>query len=182
MIKEYKQQVRNQRLLQRRQMNQIDNLSREISHLALPLIRDIDVVAFYYSINQEPNLQYLWEQAWEQNKIVLLPRVVSKNEIVFCPFSSLKELKKGAFDILEPCTEPYQKNIDLIFVPGLAFGRDGSRLGYGAGYYDRFLKKISLRMVGVCYAQELQEFLPKEEHDIMMDAVITEQGIHYCGR
>ncbi|MGL5956588.1 MAG: 5-formyltetrahydrofolate cyclo-ligase [Brevinema sp.] len=174
-----KQEIRNKQIIQRRQIKQTEYLSKMITNYALSLIEEIKVIACYYPINQEPNLKYLWEYAWKQNKIVLLPRVVSKDEMVFCSFSSLKDLKKGTFDIMEPSTEPYQKNIDIIFVPGVAFGCDGSRLGYGMGYYDRFLSTVSSKKIGVCYFQELQDSLPTEDHDIMMDAIITDQGIHY---
>jgi 5-formyltetrahydrofolate cyclo-ligase len=89
----------------------------------------------------------------------------------------------GSHDVLEPDPEHARKvppaEIDLVVVPGLVFDQAGGRIGYGAGYYDRFLGSIpeSTSTVGVCFGQQLvEEEIPQESHDQPVDAVVTEDG------
>ena len=70
--------------------------------------------------------------------------------------------------------------IDLVVVPGLAFDAGGGRLGFGAGYYDRFLAEVSAPKVGLVYRALLLDEVPQEDHDIAMDIVITEEQTIFC--
>jgi 5-formyltetrahydrofolate cyclo-ligase len=63
--------------------------------------------------------------------------------------------------------------IDLVIVPGLAFTVDGDRLGYGQGYYDRFLPTVCARSVGVCFTDQLVDVMPLTEHDVRVDVVVS---------
>jgi 5-formyltetrahydrofolate cyclo-ligase len=93
-------------------------------------------------------------------------------------------LRAGRFGILEPDGPPFVGPIDLIIVPGLAFGRDGSRLGYGGGYYDRFLarpeQENALRC-GAGYPFQLVDCLPTEPHDVPLTHVATPSDVVFCG-
>ncbi len=107
-----------------------------------------------------------------------LPMIQSENEMIFSRFLNPKELKIGKFGILEPTTVLLPSTaLDLIICPGLAFTREGLRLGQGGGYYDRALSKIPhLKSIGVCFDFQIQESLPYEEHDLSMDQVIHASG------
>ncbi len=90
------------------------------------------------------------------------------------------DLKEGSYGILEPCENseivaPYE--IDFIVVPGCAFSRSGHRIGYGKGYYDRFLENIKAKTCGLCYDFSLVGELPYEKTDIPLDFIITENEI-----
>ena len=100
--------------------------------------------------------------------------------------NSVNDLQKGKHGILEPKLkkEIPISEIDIFLCPGLAFGKDGSRLGRGGGYYDRFLSKIPSRnntiICGVTLEQQFMKTVPHEPHDILMNIIITEKGIHHC--
>ncbi len=102
------------------------------------------------------------------------------------PFK-IKNLKEainiGAYGIREPkkdvCSEVKLKDIDVIIVPAVAYDEDGYRLGYGGGFYDRFLEKLRYDTVTIGIAFDLQIFnsIPKEPHDAQLDYIITETRV-----
>lgn len=92
-------------------------------------------------------------------------------------------LLPGAFGIPEP--DPAwpvvaPQEIDLAVAPGVAFGRDGSRLGYGKGYYDRLLGRLPGVKVGLCFAFQVVDALPVEPHDLTVDYLASEEGVAAC--
>jgi 5-formyltetrahydrofolate cyclo-ligase len=93
---------------------------------------------------------------------------------------------KGAYGIWEPVsTQPWMADGELfaVVVPGLAFTKDGGRLGYGGGYYDRLFERLSgdVLRIGVAYAAQLADWLPLQAHDVRMHFVVTEEGVVSCG-
>ena len=169
--------VQNQRTLKNNE--EILQVREQIFLLAKHFLQEKLTIAFYHPIKKELDLRFLWEFAWTQDIQVLLPKVISKTEITFCDFNSYDDLQEGYFNILEPITQEYKGKIDIIFVPGLAFDKQGARLGYGAGYYDRFLQQNpSSLKIGVCYHDAILESIPKEKHDIAMDFVLSEHGLY----
>lgn len=119
------------------------------------------------------------------NKTVLLPKVES-HEIepsLILDFDSL--VPSGKWGILEPIElmKVAYKNIDLVLVPGIAFDRRGFRLGFGFGYYDKFLKKVPKAVkIGLAFDFQVVDKIPKEEHDVPVDFIITEKRVIECGR
>ena len=93
--------------------------------------------------------------------------------------NSMDDMKKGAYGILEPKTvrKADENNIDVILVPGLAFDRNGGRMGFGKGYYDRLLESSKAVKIGLCYDFQILEKIPTESHDVPMNFVITEKEI-----
>jgi len=91
----------------------------------------------------------------------------------------MDDMKKGAYGILEPKTvrKADENNIDVILVPGLAFDRNGGRMGFGKGYYDRLLESSKAVKIGLCYDFQILEKIPTESHDVPMNFVITEKEI-----
>ena len=104
----------------------------------------------------------------------------SLNEIEFYRINSISELVKGRYGLLEPQGEPakkatYYKN-SLCIVPGICFDRHGNRMGYGKGFYDRFLTNFSGVSVGICYSVQLSdEDLPIASHDVPLNIIFTEK-------
>jgi 5-formyltetrahydrofolate cyclo-ligase len=109
----------------------------------------------------------------------VLPRILPDHGLRFHPYDP-QRLVFHSFGMAEPDPElpavPAQE-IELVLVPGLAFDRRGWRLGYGGGYFDRFLKECRGTSLGVTYEALLLENLPRDEHDMPMQWIVTEKKI-----
>ena len=136
------------------------------------------VIALYAAINNEVPTDEVFRVAREQGKEVLFPEV-DGDTLVFRSVADVADLSRGAFGIREPsscCPLRLPEDADLIVVPAVAFSRDGQRIGYGKGYYDRALHRLegSGRLVGFCYEFQLVDAIVGEPHDVRMDTIITE--------
>jgi len=169
-------------MLARRQAIAEDERKRHeqaiIQHiLALPCFCGASSLALYMPIRGEVSLLGLWQPG---QKHILFPKV-SDRYLVFSSAASKTDFVEGAYGIPEPAsernTEPSE--IDLIFVPGVAFDRYGHRLGYGKGYYDRLIERgKDTTFVGVCLDEFCVERLPVDPWDARVDLVITQAGIY----
>lgn len=125
----------------------------------------------YASVNNEVTLDVLIDDALRSCKNVAFPKVEDKN-LRFYLIKSMDDLKPGYFNVPEPETKDIAPEADLIIVPGVAFGNDGSRLGYGGGFYDRFLSDKKIYSIGVCYDFQISEDIPIMEHDRKINEII----------
>ncbi|WP_041698952.1 5-formyltetrahydrofolate cyclo-ligase [Thalassoporum mexicanum] len=148
------------------------------------------VILAYTSFRQEPDLQYLWQQTPQKSWV--FPRCVGSelvwHQVAIADFAD--SMTAGTFGILEPITSLPQINlidinIDLILTPTLACDRQGTRLGYGGGYYDRFFAQVNnchqpghSYRVGVLFAENFGVTIPSDKWDIPLQAVCTETEIH----
>ena len=151
------------------------------SNLAtLPCFVAADTVLFYYPIQSEPNLLSLARYAKELGKRVAFP--ISDEAtctLTFREVSSIESMTVGAYGIPEPSnTDPIVTDFShaLCIVPALSFDPFGYRLGYGKGYYDRFLANFSGVSVGVLYSCCLDERLPRGAYDRAVHQIVTEKG------
>ena len=119
---------------------------------------------------------------WPQGKRIILPRVAG-SRVSLHAVENPAELVEGRFGILEPTPSApiAEAKADIILVPGLAFDRNGVRLGRGGGYYDRLLSEFDGLRVGVCFEEVLFERIPAELHDERMDFLMTPSEIISCG-
>lgn len=140
--------------------------------------RSAESVMLYCPLGSEVDTAYIADAARADGKKVLYP-VTDEASGVITPILVDKdtEFLRGAFGIKEPLGEVYNGDIDLVVVPGVAFDREGGRLGFGKGCYDGFLSSISTIKVGLCYDIQLIEKLPSEEHDVRMDMIVSENEI-----
>ena len=132
------------------------------------------IIGVYLQKGNEADTWPVIEAAIKLGKTVCAP--VTDHKITFYPLRPSDELKKGRFGIPEPETrnrEPLEP--DLILVPGVAFGLCMHRLGYGKGYYDRYLAKSFAYRIGICYDFQVAERLPAHEDDQRMDGIVTEK-------
>ena len=144
---------------------------RALSHRLLP---DASVVALFVSLPDEPETRPLIKELSLTHTVVL--PVIYGDEMEFYRYTP-DEMHIGAYGIEEPSTrlQPVQpQEIDLMFVPGVAFTRRGARLGRGKGYYDKYMSHDSFvaRCVGYCYDKQLVDDIPTEPHDIMMHEML----------
>ncbi len=112
-------------------------------------------------------------EKWHLEKQIILPTVVG-DDIIPVEYGKNTTFAVGDFNILEPQNEPYQGDFDLIVVPGVAFDKNGNRIGRGRGYYDRFLSQhLNVKRIGICFDFQLVDKVPTEPLDICMDEVIS---------
>lgn len=154
-----------------------DDVAKKV-HLQLkeqPLIQERGYIYGYYPKGKELSVLPFLQWALEAGKRVALPKV-SGQTMNFYEVTSLDEVVEGAYGIMEPISEKtvcWEEAVCLI--PGLGFDMAGHRIGYGAGYYDRYLSEHSrLKRVGVTYEQQIVEEIPTEETDISMEYIATE--------
>jgi 5-formyltetrahydrofolate cyclo-ligase len=135
--------------------------------------KEARTVLVYYPMNNEVDLRSLVKK-YSDEKQFLLPATLTEHLIEVRQYIKGEPLKKGRYGIPEPKTPAWRGPIDLVIVPGVAFDKDLHRLGRGGGYYDRFLKRVRIKMkIGVCYDFQLHERLPHAVFDQMMDRVVT---------
>lgn len=124
----------------------------------------------YASVNNEVSLDTLIEDAFKNGKKVAFPKVEGNN-IRFYHVKTLEDLAPGYFEIPEPDSSMPAKEGDVVIVPGVAFSKNGERLGYGGGFYDRFLSENDIYSIGVGYDFQIIPSLPVEEHDIKINEI-----------
>ena len=148
--------------------------------IALPSFAESLAIAVFWPLEDEVDVRPLIRKALDTGKSVYLPRVDHDGALLeFCPFSGdAAELEPSTFGLSEPRTPAAPAaEIDLVVVPGLAFDIHHHRLGYGAGYYDRFLKTARAKSVGVAFDVQTIDILPVAEHDMALDMVVTESRV-----
>ena len=146
----------------------------------LSAYKDASLLLAYVDAKREVETRLLMRCAWDDGKKVAVPRVDGDGIMHFYYLRSLKDLEPGAFGIMEPradcrICEPEE---GLLLMPGVAFDEQGHRVGYGGGYYDRYLEKHP-HLIHIALAFEFQIFpeVPSEKHDICPDLIVTENRI-----
>ncbi|RSK12911.1 putative 5-formyltetrahydrofolate cyclo-ligase [Streptococcus oralis] len=142
-----------------------------------PFYQEAKVIATYLSFPHEFQTQELIKRMLKDGKKVLIPKTYPKGRMDFVVYHP-QQLVKTSFGLLEPqgdleVVEPSQ--IDLIHVPGLAFTTEGYRIGYGGGYYDRYLEHFAGHTMSTIYPCQVQEF-NSENHDIPVQEVLIYEG------
>jgi len=133
---------------------------------------EANVVMCYWSLPDEV-ITHDFCLKWMKSKTLLLPRMVGP-DIVPVVFEGTL-VKEPILGVEEPQGEEYRhvNMINVILVPGVAFDRDGNRLGRGKAFYDKFLRSTHALKVGVCFAEQLAEKIPTDHHDLPMDKVVS---------
>lgn len=149
---------------------------------ALYQYKNSDIIFTYVSKSIEVDTVELIKKALSDGKRVAVPRCIDgTREMDFYFIKSVNDLEKGSFGVLEPKTDVCEKVTDfskgLCIVPGMSFDTGGYRLGYGKGYYDRFLSKFNGKTAGVCYSCCVKWNLPKGKYDRPVDILVTEKYI-----
>ena len=135
-------------------------------------------VLLFFPVASEPDISPLLTAALAENKLLALPRFHATHEIYEAVrvTDPARELVTGPFQVREPaahCSVLDGKRLDLALVPGLGFDARGGRLGRGKGHYDRLLAGFTCGKLGVAFDCQLVPAVPREPHDIALDAVVT---------
>ena len=140
------------------------------------------VVCVYVWFKDEVQTDALIESAWKDGKTVCVPRCGAKdeNKIVLHKINSFEDLSPGAFGIREPIPERTSviapSDVDAFIVPGLAFDKNGNRLGWGGGFYDWTLSRAPMaKKIAVAFSCQIVNALPTESQDIKIDKIICEK-------
>ena len=147
--------------------------------LALPQLVRSETVLIYLGMGAEPDTARLLPPLLAMGKRVALPRCLPGNQMEARAVQTDSALVRHPYGMLEPgedCPAVPREEIGLILVPGLAFDRSGGRLGQGGGFYDRYLAGCGGFTAALCRRALLYDALPREEHDLGVDLVITEDG------
>lgn len=131
-------------------------------------------ILFYISHKNEVDLKNLIVDSLKE-KIIVLPKVKEDN-LTLHQINSFDDLEKGAYGILEPKQDTKIFNpaeIDLAFIPGVAFDSQGHRIGFGKGYYDKLNKELKCLKIGIAYDFQIVDEIPFEPHDVPVDLLIT---------
>lgn len=143
-----------------------------------PVLKAKSMMGFA-SIRNEVDLSFLLEKEKKKGKTILLPRVEENVNIEAVEFRGWEHTIPGSFGISEPLGPIFSpEKIDVILVPGLVFDPNGYRLGYGKGYYDRFLRRLGKKtfLCGVCYEFQVVENVFPHEADVPVDWIVTEKS------
>ena len=170
-----KQVMQEMKALPREQKQFIDQALTE-RLLQHPFYQETEVIATYLSFSHEFQTQELIEQALKDGKKVLIPKTYPKGRMDFVVYDP-QQLVKTSFGLLEPQGDLEvvdASQIDLIHVPGLAFTTEGYRIGYGGGYYDRYLEHFTGHTLSTVYHYQVQDFSP-ENHDIPVQEVLIDE-------
>jgi 5-formyltetrahydrofolate cyclo-ligase len=145
---------------------------------------DSTQVALYYGVGQEVHTEPLLAAGWSEGKRMYLPKTNPRQHtLTFYEVERMQDTEVVYFGLREPRPDASKKlqpkRLDLIVVPGLVFDKFGYRIGYGAGYYDRFLPLVPdpVPRIALAFQQQVltEDVLPAEAHDIPVDLIITEK-------
>lgn len=197
-IQVMKQSIRQRIIADREQLTVAErtSLSRAISEriASLTVYRAANTVLAYMSFGAEFSTDEWVEQALRDDKRVLMPKVnrTTKELDVYRVTNLQHDLAPGQWNIPEPLIERCARinalaEVDFILMPGIAFGRDGARLGYGGGFYDKLLARIKLAdgnrhpaLVAGAFAIQMVEGIPQEATDHKLEWVLTENETIHC--
>ena len=148
----------------------------------LEAYRKADVLLAYVDAKREVETRLLMQQAWKDGKQVAAPRVDGDGIMHYYYRESLEELESGSFGIMEPGQNcPLCETEEgLLLMPGVAFDESCHRVGYGGGYYDRYLPQTRCPTMLLCRHQLERSDIPVDGHDVQLDYFVTERGVVRC--
>jgi len=154
--------------------------------------RFCDILLIYASARDEVSTSYIIERSLVNKKIVACPiSNTGDNTLSFKTINSIEELSAGNYNIMEPpqtntdyrdlfnaaLEEKKRPPLAVCVIPCLSYDSSGYRMGYGKGYYDRFLPSFDGTKIGLCYSEFKSANLPKGKYDVKLDVIITEKGV-----
>lgn len=143
--------------------------------------KNANTIFAFVSFKSEVDTYKFIEHAISEGKTVGVPKIIKKEKYMeVYKITSLSDLESGYFGVMEPiegCEKISKDNIDFILMPGAVFDEKGGRIGYGGGFYDKFLSDIkeSIPKIAIAYELQIVDSVPMEEYDIKIDGIITEK-------
>ncbi len=175
--------IRQEMLKKRAQMDsrEVEIASALITQTLMELdcINNARCVMAYSSYKNEPNLLPFMHALLDMGKHLALPYIATDDNLVAVEYTNDSVMKSNVYGIAEPIimNESEQAEPDLVLVPGVAFDTAMNRIGYGVGYFDRFLKQTNAFKIGICYDMQIAPKIEAEPYDIAMDMLVTERRV-----
>lgn len=148
--------------------------------LLLDRITEAKVIGIYISFMDEVDTIMLIEELKKRKKTIAVPKINKDLTMDFYCLDDLHELKKNKYGILEPTTDIVinSADIDILIIPGIVFDTNKNRIGFGKGFYDRYLQKSEIYKVGLCFDEQISdEIIDVDEFDIKMDLLVSDKRI-----
>lgn len=178
-------EVLRKKLLRRRLALEVEKVEVISAMISASLIRQAFVkiakgFLLYLPVRNEIETKFLIAYLLENKKRIFLPAYDGRNWCISA-YNEDDKLIKGKYDILQPARirKASPGEIDLAFLPGLAFSKNGVRVGYGKGVYDKLLEKSNCIKIGLAYHFQVVDNLGSKPHDVLMDLIATEKGIFF---
>ncbi|MGE6629312.1 5-formyltetrahydrofolate cyclo-ligase [Bacillus sp. NPDC077027] len=184
-----KKELRTQTLAALEQMKAAEvskNAESVYEHLfQMPEWREAKTIGLTISRGLEVPTAPIIEEAWKEGKMVCVPTCFPKDkQMIFYQYTAQTRMTSGYFGLKEPdpqSSTPVKKDkMDLMVVPGVCFDQKGYRIGYGGGYYDRYLHHYKGVKLALAFSIQVLEEVPKETHDIPVSLIVTEKGTKSC--
>lgn len=187
-IRNYKQDLRAKCRVVRENMDKTQKaaLDKSIAENVRRLkeYRPSNTLLVYISTPIEVDTIRIIENAWADGKKVAVPRCIPETrDMEFHYIENLECLSPGAFSVLEPDENlPIVTDFSgcLMIVPGMQFDMNGYRIGYGKGYYDRYMARFTGKSAGICYSGELRPFMYHGRYDQPVNIIVTDKKIKTC--
>lgn len=147
------------------------------------IYKTANTVMLYFPLGNETDTSYILENIFKDGKRAVLPvSDIKTGKIVPSIIKKDTEMAEGAYGIKEPknIISVNPEEIDTVIVPGIAFDKNGVRVGFGKGYYDRFLSGIKAKKAGFCYHYQVTDKITADSFDINMDYIITDEELIVC--
>lgn len=181
-----KQYLRKEYIIKRNNINNKSIKSNKIFNkiIKLPIYKKSRVIAIYYSMESEVDTTRLIRYMLDDKKEVYLPRVLDNNNMEFYKVNSLDDINnKNKFGIYEPNISNNMLNkelLDLIIIPGICFDLNYNRIGFGKGYYDKYLSDTNIYKIALCFEEQIlkDKIINTSDNDIKMNIIITDKNIY----
>lgn len=157
--------------------------SKIISQKILNLLetKDFKKISVYLPINNEVETDEIINTLLKKGTNIFVAAYFKKiDKYCFVKFKGWQNLEEGPYKILQPAHSLYTSEVkpDLVIIPGLAFSKNGVRLGYGKGVFDKLLAPSKAFKIGLAYDFQIIDKIPQEKHDLVMDIIVTEKSIY----
>lgn len=188
--KELKRELRQKILALRASLTESERERRSLQAtdrlLSLPALSSCQTIMLFYPFNDEIDTRFFLAEARKRGQEIWLPLTqVAARKLTPYLYRTEEELRPGVYGIMEPDPSRSQladlSRLDAVVVPGVAFDKAGGRMGYGGGFYDRFLAQLEQKplLVGFAFANQVVERVPLEAHDYQLDFLVTDEAV--CG-
>lgn len=165
------------------------NDSHELGHklLSLPIIMEATTIAITVSRRPEVDTTAIIEALWQLGKTVAVPKCDTVTKTMqFYILEDFSALETVYMDLREPnpliCDKLAASNIDVVITPGVVFSPQGYRIGFGGGYYDRFLATNPLPTIALAFDNQVRDNVPRDVYDIPIDTLVTSTAVINCVR
>ena len=133
-------------------------------------------IGIYISFGSEVDTDLLIRNSILEKEICV-PVIINK-EMIFSKIESDTKYTNNKYGILEPNKLKPINKIDLLIIPGICFDKDKNRIGFGGGYYDRYLNNQDIKTIAICFEEQITEHIPNEKHDVKVKKIITDKSIY----